>query len=61
MTTKQLMEAEQRYREELQGALEGMIEDTIRKSALPNAIAFIGVVVGSFLVTLGLLVLVTGG
>jgi hypothetical protein len=61
MTTKQLMEAEQKYREELQGALEGMIEDTIRSSALPNAIAFFGVVIGSFLLTLGLLVVVTGG
>ena len=61
MTTKELMEAEEKYREELQGALNGMIEDTIRSSALPNAIAFLGVVLGSFLFTLGLLVLITGG
>ena len=61
MTTKELVEAEEKFREELQGALNGMIEDTIRRSALPNAIAFFGVVLGSFIVTLGLLVLVTGG
>jgi hypothetical protein len=61
MSAREQLEAQEKYRKEMQGALEKMIEDTIRSSALPNTLAWVGVVLGSFLVNLGLLVLVTGG
>ena len=61
MSAREQLDAQEKYRKEMQGALEKMIEDTIRSSALPNTLAWVGVVLGSFLVNLGLLVLVTGG
>lgn len=61
MSAREQLEAQEKYRREMQGALENVIEDTIRSSAVPNTLAWVGVVLGSFLVNLGLLVLVTGG
>jgi len=61
MSAREQLDAQEQYRKEMEGALEKMIEDTIRSSALPNTLAWVGVVLGSFLVNLGLLVLVTGG
>jgi hypothetical protein len=61
MSARQQLDTQEKYRKEMQGALEKMIEDTIKSSAVPNTLAWVGVVVGSFLINLGLLVLVTGG
>jgi hypothetical protein len=49
-----------RQREEMQEALDGAIEDTIRSEWLKNTVAWIAVVAGSFLINLLLLVAVTG-
>ncbi|MDQ4036240.1 MAG: hypothetical protein M3153_09940 [Chloroflexota bacterium] len=61
MSARQQLDTQEKYRKEMQGALEKMIEDTIRSSAIPNTLAWVGVVVGSFVINLALLVLVTGG
>jgi hypothetical protein len=61
MTTRDLLETHRRYRDELQGALDQLLEEEIRSGLVPNTLAWIGVVVGAFLLNLGLLVLVTGG
>jgi hypothetical protein len=61
MSARQQLDTQEKYRKEMQGALEKLIEDTIRSSAVPNTLAWVGVVLGSFLINLGLLVLVTGG
>jgi hypothetical protein len=61
MSAREQLDTQEKYRKEMEGALEKMIEDTIRSSAVPNTLAWVGVVIGSFLVNLGLLVLVTGG
>jgi hypothetical protein len=61
MTARQQLDTQEKYRKEMEGALEALIEETIRTSAVPNTLAWVGVVVGSFLVNLALLVLVTGG
>ena len=50
-----------RQRKEMEEALNGTIEDTIREAALPNTIAWIVVVGGSFAINLLLLMLVSGG
>ena len=47
-------------RKQLEHALNETIEDTIREAAVPNALAWIGVVVGSFLINLLLLIIVAG-
>jgi hypothetical protein len=54
---KQLEEEER----ELQGDLDELIEDTIRREAPKNAAIWLGVVLGSFVVVLAMLWLVTGG
>ena len=48
-------------RKDLEDALNETIEDTMREAAVPNALAWIGVVVGAFLINLLLLVIVAGG
>jgi hypothetical protein len=59
-TKKQYLEAEKKYREEMAPALESMLEDTIRESAVPNAIAMVGVVLGGFLLNLAIMAVVIG-
>jgi hypothetical protein len=61
MSTKQQLDTQATYRKQMEPALEKMIEDTIRDSALPNALAMVGVILGAFLLNLGVLILVTGG
>jgi hypothetical protein len=46
---------------ELQGDLDELIEDTIRQEAPKNAAIWLGAVLGSFVVVLAMLWLVTGG
>lgn len=48
-------------RQEVEEALNGTLEDTIRHAGPANALAWLGVALGSFLINLLLLVLVTGG
>lgn len=50
-----------RNRRELEQALTETIEDTIRSAGPINSLAWVAVVVGSFLLNLLLLVLVGGG
>ena len=61
MTTKDQLDLHHRYRDELQGALDQLLTEDIRTGWVPNTVAWIGVVLGAFLLNLGLLVLVTGG
>ena len=61
MTTKDQLELHHRYRDELHGALEQLLEEDIRNGLVPNTLAWIGVVLGAFLLNLGLLFVVTGG
>ena len=61
MTTKHQLDLHHRYRDELQGALDQLLAEDIRTGWVPNTVAWIGVVLGAFLLNLGLLVLVTGG
>jgi hypothetical protein len=49
------------YSQEVEGALNQMLEDTIRQSAVPNALVWIGTVGGAFLLNLLLLLLVSAG
>lgn len=51
----------ERYRKQIEQDVNEAIEDTMRSAALPNTIAWIGVVAGSFAICLLLLVAVTGG
>jgi hypothetical protein len=60
MTTP-LQNLSHQLRDEIQESLDGVIDDTIREAALPNALAWIVVVGGSFAINLLLLVLVSGG
>jgi hypothetical protein len=60
-TTKQYLDAESRYRKEMEQALDSLIDDTMRRSALPNALAMVGVIAFGFLASLGILIVVTGG
>lgn len=48
-------------RRELAHALNQTIEDTMRQAAVPNALAWIAVVAGAFVINLLLLVIVSGG
>jgi hypothetical protein len=59
--SKKQRETLEKHRKELEETLNETIVDTIRQSALPNTIAFVGVVVVSFVVNLLLLIAVTGG
>ena len=60
MTTP-LRELSRQLRADIQESLDGVIDDTMREAALPNALAWIVVVGGSFALNLLLLVLVSGG
>jgi hypothetical protein len=51
----------ERYRKEIQKDVDAAIEETMRTAALPNTLAWIGVVAGSFAINLLLLVAVSGG
>jgi hypothetical protein len=51
----------EQYRKEIQQDVDEAIEETMRTAALPNTIAWIGVVAGSFAINLLLLVAVSGG
>lgn len=48
-------------RREIQKALDETIEETLRQAGPGNALAWLAVTGGAFLLNLGLLVLVTGG
>jgi hypothetical protein len=61
MTRKDQLALHHRYRDELQDALDELLEEDIRTGFVPNTLAWIVVVLGSFLLNLGLLALVTGG
>ena len=52
--------AEERNKE-IEGEVNQMIEDTIKESWTPNTLAFLAVVVGSFVLNLLVLVLISGG
>jgi hypothetical protein len=61
MTTKDQLALHHRYRDELQDALDELLEEDIRTGLVPNTLAWIGVVLGSFLLNLAILAIVTGG
>jgi hypothetical protein len=61
MTTKDQLELHHRYRDELQGALDELLDEDIRTGLVPNTLAWIGVVIGAFLLNLAILAIVTGG
>jgi hypothetical protein len=50
-----------RQRKELEEALDEQIIETMRTAALPNAIAWVAVVIGSFAINLLLLMAISGG
>jgi hypothetical protein len=52
--------AEER-KKEIEGEVNQMIEDTIKESWAPNTLAFLAVVVGSFVLNLLVLLLISGG
>lgn len=58
---KQLLEAHQKYADEVAPTLDDMIIETMRKEGPANSAAWLGVVLGAFVVCLGLLVLIGGG
>jgi hypothetical protein len=51
----------EQYRKEIQKDVDAAIEETMRTAALPNTLAWVGVVAGSFAINLLLLVAVSGG
>jgi hypothetical protein len=51
----------EQYRKEIQKDVDAAIEETMRTAALPNTLAWVGVVAGSFAINLLLLVGVSGG
>lgn len=60
MSSREVERVKQR-RQELEQALEETIEDTIRSTGPMNALAWVAVAGGGFLLNLLILVLVTGG
>ena len=52
--------AEER-KKEIEGEVNQIIEDTIKESWAPNTVAFLAVVVGSFVLNLLVLLLISGG
>lgn len=60
MTSRERQRYEKR-RSEIEQALDETIEDTIATAGPMNALAWVAVALGGFLLNLGLLVLVTGG
>lgn len=64
MTKKEddaLLEQAKTYSDEVEGALNQMLEDTIRQAAVPNTVVWVATVGGAFVLNLLLLVLVSGG
>ena len=59
--SKKQREILEKHRKEFEETLNETIVDTIRRSALPNTMAFVGVVVVSFVINLLMLMAVTGG
>jgi hypothetical protein len=59
--SKKQREILEKHRKEFEETLNETIVDEIRQSALPNSLAFAGVVVVSFLINLLVLMAVTGG
>jgi hypothetical protein len=59
-STKEYLAGEKKYRKEAEAALEAMIEDTIRGSAVPNAIAMAGVILGGFLLNVAVMMILIG-
>jgi hypothetical protein len=49
------------YSQEVEGALNQMVEETIRQSAVANSLVWIGTVAGAFVLNLLLLFIVTCG
>ena len=61
MTTKrEYLEADAKYHAEAEPAIEELLSETFRSSALPNAIAMAGVIALGFLLCLGALIAVAG-
>lgn len=58
---KDLVDARQTYREEVAPVLEELISETMRTDGPINALAWVGTVAISFLLCLGLLLVVAGG
>ena len=58
---KELLDAYKQYSDEVSPALEEMTAETMRNDGPINALAWVGTVLVSFLLCLGLLLLVTGG
>jgi hypothetical protein len=61
MTPRDLLDAEARYRHELDEPLEELLSRSNRRAALPNLVAWLLVVGGGFLLCLLVLVVVSGG
>lgn len=59
--SKKQREILKKHRKEFEETLNETIVDDIRQSALPNTLAFAGVVVVSFVINLLVLMAVTGG
>jgi hypothetical protein len=59
--SESLRESVERFRAEHERELTQIIEDEIRESIVANALAWIGVVVGAFVINLLLLMAIAGG
>jgi hypothetical protein len=57
---KELLDAHSKYADEIAPAFEEMTIETMRTEGPANALAWIGVVVGAFVICLGFLVVVAG-
>ena len=51
----------EQFRKQIQKDVDAAIEETMRTAALPNTLAWVGVVAGSFALNLLLLLVVSGG
>jgi hypothetical protein len=51
----------EQYRKEIEKDVDEAVEETMRTAALPNTLAWIGVVAGSFALNLLILLAVSGG
>lgn len=61
MKEQEYVDAHHRFSEDVQPALDHVIDETMREKGLMNALAMAGVVIGAFVLNLLILVLVTGG
>ena len=59
--SESLRDAVERFRSEHERELTQIIEDEIRQSIAPNALAWLAVVVGAFVINLLLLMAIAGG